>query len=228
MLRIVLIHGYLEDPTIFDQLVPLIGPASFVHIDLADEFARWAPSDTINVQQLAQRLISQYRITAEDVIIGHSMGGWVAMHIKQLTNATTIQLASWTNQKKIYLPLKNLRLLKFMLDTRLTQNSVTNGMLKKLYPFKESFGLFCTLLDNSLRMSRLYIYQQFQTLFAKAPPLTVQPDLRIHARRDNIVLPPDEPFIEVPGDHFSLVFHAEAVAEPIRTLLGNRPTTAIA
>lgn len=71
-------------------------------------------------------------------------------------------------------------------------------------------------------MTRQYVWQQLQTLFAKGPPLTVQPDLRIHARPDNIVGSPDETFVEVPGDHFSLVFHPELVAAPIRTLLGSR------
>ena len=56
-------------------------------------------------------------------------------------------------------------------------------------------------------MSREYIWQQQQTLFAPVPPLAVQPDLRVHAKRDNIVFTPDEPYTEVPGDHFSLVFY---------------------
>ncbi len=97
-----------------------------------------------------------------------------------------------------------------------------NRSLKKLYPFPESRELYNQLIDSMMQMTRLYLWQQLQVLFAKVPPLTVQPDLRVHARPDNIVAPPDEPFVEVPGDHFSLVFYPELVAKPIRTLLSGR------
>lgn len=225
MTRIFLIHGYVEGPTIFDTLVPLLPPADFIRINLADEFIRWSPRKGIDARLLAQDLVSQYQITAEDVVIGHSMGGWVAIHIKQLAGATAIQLGSWTDQKKIKLPTHNLSLLKFLLSTGLTQSRLLTNSFKKLYPFSESRELYGGLLDDSRKMSRTYLWQQLQTLFAQATPLTVQPDLRIHARRDNIVAPPDEAFIEVPGDHFSLVFHADTVAEPIQKLLLARPVS---
>jgi hypothetical protein len=46
-----------------------------------------------------------------------------------------------------------------------------------------------------------------------------QPDLRIHARADTIIRYPDEPALEVPGDHFSLHTHPREVYEPIRDFL---------
>lgn len=228
MNRIFLIHGYVEDSTIFDQLVPLLPPADYVRINLADEFARWQPTGRVNVGMLAQYLTDQYKITAEDVVIGHSMGGWAAINIKQVSGAMVIQLASWTNQKKILFPTDNLTVLKFLLNSGITQSRTLNNFFKKQYSFAESRELYNRLVDGSRQMSRLYLWQQLQTLFAKVPPLTVQPDLRIHAQSDTIVGPPDESFIEVPGDHFSLVFHPELVAEPIRTLLANRETQAFA
>jgi len=220
--RILLIHGYVEDPTIFDTLVPLLPPAEYVRINLADEFQRWQPTGAVNVRKLAQTLIDLYEIRADDVIIGHSMGGWVAINIKELSGSTVIQLASWTNQKKILFPTDNLTILKLMLNTGLTQSRMLTRFFREAYPFQESRALYDQLLEGSTTMARLYVWQQLQTLFAKVAPLRVQPDLRIHARRDSIVSPPDEPFVDVPGDHFCLVFHAEAVAEPIRTLLANR------
>lgn len=221
--RIFLIHGYVEGPSIFDQLTPLLTPADYVRVNLADEFARWQPTGRLNVRMLAQYLTDYYKITAEDVVIGHSMGGWAAINIKQVSGATAIQLASWTDQKKIRFPTANLTILKLLLDTGLTQSQMLNGFFKKVYPFDESRELYNQLIDGSRQMSRLYLWQQLQTLFARVPPLTVQPDLRIHARPDSIVSSPDEPFVEVPGDHFSLVFYPQLVAEPIRTLLSNRP-----
>lgn len=219
MPHIFLIHGYVEDPTIFDKLVPLLPPANYVRIDLADEFGRWQPTGPVNVRLLAQYLMDQYKITADDVVIGHSMGGWTAINIKQVSGAAAIQLASFTNQMKIRFPTDNLTVLRLLLNSGMTQSRTLNNFFKKKYPFDESRELYDRLLDESVRMPRQYIWQQLQTLFAKVPPLTAHPDLRIHARRDSIVSPPDEAFVEVPGDHFSLVFHPELVAAPIRTLL---------
>ena len=46
-------------------------------------------------------------------------------------------------------------------------------------------------------------------------PITVMPDLRIHAKGDHIIKPPDEPYVLVPGDHFSLYTYPETVYRPI-------------
>ena len=218
--RIFCIHGYVEDPTIFDQLVPLLPPADFVRINLADEFSRWQPTGPINVRLTAQYLTDQYKISADDVVIGHSMGGWVAITIKQVSGAAAVQVASWTDQKKILFPTDNLTVLKFLLNSGVTQSQRLNNYFIRQYPFAESRELYTRLVSGSMQMPRPYLWQQLQTLFATVPPLTVQPDLRIHARRDSIVGTPDETFIDVPGDHFSLVFHPESVAAPIRALLG--------
>jgi hypothetical protein len=45
---------------------------------------------------------------------------------------------------------------------------------------------------------------------------------RIHARADAVVKIPDEPFHEVPGDHFSLYTYPEEVYRPIVEFLGRR------
>lgn len=225
--RLLLIHGYVEDATIFDRLVPLLPSSDVVLINLADEFARWQPAGSVNVRSLAQYLVNHYKITDSDVVIGHSMGGWIAVNIKQLTGAGAVQLGSWTDQRKINFPVTNLTFLRAMLSLGITQSRALAGFLIKQYPFDESRELYIELVRGTITMNRRYVWQQLQTLFALVPPLTVRPDLRIHARRDTIVFPPDEPFTEVPGDHFSLVFHAEAVAEPIRTLLANRPSVGV-
>ena len=217
--RIFLIHGYVEDPTIFDALVPLLSPANFVRINLADEFSRWQPARPVSARTLAQYLTEYYRLSSNDTVIGHSMGGWVAINIKEVSGAKAVQLASWTDQKKIKFPTDNLTVLRFLLDTGITQSNALTDYFSRQYRFDESRTLYNGLVKGMRTMPRQYVWQQFQTLFATVPPLTVRPDLRVHARADNIVAPPVEPYTEVPGDHFSLVFHAERVAEPVRALI---------
>jgi hypothetical protein len=61
---------------------------------------------------------------------------------------------------------------------------------------------------------------QFKLALLHVPTkVNVSPDLRIHAKRDNIVRIPDEEFYEVPGDHFSLLTHSEEVARATLDML---------
>jgi hypothetical protein len=52
-----------------------------------------------------------------------------------------------------------------------------------------------------------------------AEPATALPDVVIHAKADQVVGFPDGSVCEVPGDHFCLYTHPEAVAEPITAFL---------
>jgi hypothetical protein len=99
------------------------------------------------------------------------------------------------------------------------QSSVIVSFLKKEYKYPASKQLFDELVDGMKTIDRRILYQQFQILLAKVKPLTLAPDLRIHARKDNIVGFPDEEFVEVLGDHFSLIYHAKQVITVIQKVL---------
>jgi hypothetical protein len=49
--------------------------------------------------------------------------------------------------------------------------------------------------------------------------LAVSPELRVHAVADNVVHPPDEPFLEIPGDHFAHYYYPEPVAAAIERVM---------
>lgn len=218
MKRLILIHGYVEDPTIFDQLAPLLPSSNILRIDLEAEFRRWLLSARVNGHTVAESLVRLYSITAHDVVIGHSMGGWISINIKAITGATAIQLASFTNQRKVVSPVYHHGLIKFVADTGLLQARSSVRFVKKTYPFEESRALNFMFLDRIGTLPKAYISWQMSVLFAPVPALTVTPDLRVHAKADNIVRPPDEPYTVVPGDHFCLVFHAAEVAKAINAL----------
>ena len=222
MPRLVFIHGYIESPAIFDQLAPLVAVQEQLRLSLQDEFAHWNPDDrSVNASTLAAYLRDTYQISASDIVIGHSMGGWIAIHLKQLTGCTAILVSSFTDPQKVLTPVKNLTWLNWMVQSGLMQHKTLNNYLLKQYRRDESRNLYTTLIRRVPALPRRYLWQQFRILFAPTPLLTVQPDLRIHARRDNIVKYPDEPFSEVPGDHFSLVYHAQAMAGPISELFSS-------
>ncbi len=218
MKRLILIHGYAEDPTIFDVLLPLLPFDTVLAIGVETEFDRWPARTPVNACALAVFLAKQYDITADDVIIGHSMGGWIAIHIKAVMGATVVQIASFTDPRKVVSPVQHAGTLRFLANSGLLQTESAIDFVKKRYPFAESKALNFRLLDRLMTMRRAYVAWQLSVLFAPVPPLTVSPDLRIHAIADNIVRPPGEAYTEVPGDHFCLVFHAVAVAQAIQTL----------
>ncbi len=219
MKRLILIHGYVEDPGIFDLLVPLLPPFPILRINVETEFDRWPANNPVNAYSLAQFLTNTHAITADDVIIGHSMGGWIAINIKAVTGAMAVQISSYTNQRKPVSPIHSLSFIRFLANTGVLQSLPAINYVKKKYPFAESKALNFALLNRMRGMRRAYISWQMEILFAPVPPLIVTPDLRIHAIKDNIVLPPKEPYSAVPGDHFSLVFHPHEVADPICDLL---------
>ncbi len=219
-MKLLFIHGFVEDHTIFNGVRKTITQGEQIAIDLEKVLADWhnAPED-LDVQKMALYLIGKYEITAQDCVIGHSMGGWIASYMKEECGCKAILLASLTDQKKLITPLTNPTLIKYLIKFGIFQSSFMESFLKKDYKFQESKQLFDGLISGLIKLDKKILYQQFQILFAKVKPLTIKPELRVHARKDNIVCFPDEQFVEVLGDHFSLIYHSEQVVRAIQTVL---------
>jgi pimeloyl-ACP methyl ester carboxylesterase len=216
MKRLLLLPGYLEDGTIFDTLRPLLPLAQPVlTIELEPEFGQWRPVGAVNAVTFAWHLVQRYHIGPQDVLIGHSMGGWVAAHLKAETGATAMLLSSFTDQRKVVARARNPLLLALYAWSGLGRSRWLRERAKRGYLFDESRELYGQLADGMVRHPRRYVHRQLQVLFAPVPPLMVAPELRVHARADNVVLPPDEPFLEIPGDHFAHYYYPQVVAMAI-------------
>jgi len=221
MTRLLLLHGYTEDRTIFDPLLPLLPPfAVVIALELEAEFAHWRPQPgPTNVHTLARHLAARHRIGPTDVLIGHSMGGWIAAHLQEQTGALAILLSSFTDQAKIVSRIRSPRLLGFYAHLGLVQNRWLNDYFRRRYRHDESRALHGQLVAGMGRFQRRYVAQQLRVLFAPVPPLTTEPALRLHARGDTVVRPPDEPYVELPGDHFAHYFYPQLAAAAIRECL---------
>lgn len=219
-MKILFIHGFVEDHTIFNEVRKSITQGEQIAIDLEKVLADWhdAPED-LDVQKTAVYLIQKYEITSQDCVIGHSMGGWIASYMKEESGCKAILLASLTDQKKLITPLTNPILIKYLIKFGIFQSSMMESFLKKGYKFPESKQLYDGLIDGLLKLDKRILYQQFQILFMKVKPLTIKPELRVHARKDNIVRFPVEDFVEVSGDHFSLIYHSQQVVNAIRKII---------
>lgn len=219
-MKILFIHGFVEDRTIFDQIRKTITSGEQIAINLNEIFDDWqdAPTD-MDVTKLANHLVRRFQIGSEDCVIGHSMGGWIASYMKEQTGCKAILIASLTNQKKLITPVKNPTLVKYLIKWGVFQSNGMGNFLKKEYKYAESKQLYDSLIDGLTKMNSERLFQQFQVLFNKVKPLTIIPELRIHAVKDNIVAVPDESFVEVSGDHFCLVYYPQEVSTAILKVL---------
>lgn len=222
-MRLFFIHGFGELPTVFDYIAPhLSGEKIFINV--WDELSDVSVADLINVQTFAQQLIGKYQITANDAVIGHSMGGWIAAYIKQHVGSKAILIASLTNQKKIIVPTHSLSAMRFLHYNGL----YINGLSKKLFSLlvyrkRPSRAFFEETLDRLVSAPKDEVYKQIRILFEPVPALSIVPDIRIHAKADMVLSLPDEPYHLVPGDHFTLVTDPETVWKPIIETLA-KPT----
>lgn len=221
--RLIFIHGNLDVPDSFAMLLPLLPPSKTLCIDLEAAFDKWDGAVPVTVRTVAQRVATAYSIGPEDVLIGHSMGGWIAAHVKELTGASVIQLSSWTDPRKVKAPIRRLGLIRAIINSGVVQHRLCTGLARQLYPFRRSRTRIRAALDRIQRMNPAYMIWQYELIFAAAPPLTALPDLRIHDPHDFVISPPDEPFVNVRGNHKLHVTNTPDVAEAIRAFLGTLP-----
>ena len=214
-MRIIFIPGFAEDEKIFSKITALIDGDKLVLNSwkiLGNE-----RREDFNVLKFAQEFIATYSITQRDVLIGHSMGGWIAYYVKHLVGCRIIHIASMTSTDRIIPPAVNNSLVHNAVRQGLVFNRFTTwlsslGFYHHDYS-KEIFMYFAHLLENGNTEN---IVNQLKVILNPVDAvITVQPDLRIHSKDDNILKPPTQPYHPVPGDHFTLYTHPKEVAEPI-------------
>ncbi|WP_040664431.1 alpha/beta fold hydrolase [Nafulsella turpanensis] len=218
-MRLIFIPGFGEDESVFEKLHPHL-PGEKVFLDnwslLPDREMRG-----LNVLQYSADLVRQFNITEEDVVIGHSMGGWIAWHIKHLVYCPIVQIASWTDPGKVVAPTRNLPLIFWATKKKVVLNHLVKKLtVWKYYKGKPSMEVYRHVFENMVQGNKDNVNNQFRLIFNPVrEKVQESPDLRIHARADTIVRFPDESTFEVPGDHFCLYTYPEKVVPPIVALL---------
>ena len=157
-MKVILIPGFGEEPYIFDKIEPHIPGEKMV-------IKNWTLLQEVFEQNLtvldyAIFLIDKYNIQRHDTVIGHSMGGWIALQIKQLTGCRVIQVSSWTNGKKVVTVPLNRKLMSWMakkgigfnpVEGRFSSGSITETSLRVL--FSEPFTKGCDWVTRRLLQS---------------------------------------------------------------------------
>lgn len=216
-MRTFLIPGFGEEPWIFDPLLGAL-PGTKILIGHSDLIGAMLRPD-YHVQDYAHQLIQTHDIGPHDLLIGHSMGGWVAYAIKQVTGSRVVQIASWTDPAKVVSPVENADLIYWAARNHLYFNRYNKALITWMaYRGKPSAPVFGRIFQNLIDSPTAYVVNQLRIIFAGVTFDHPQPpELRIHSQADTIVRTPDEPFHEVPGDHFNLYTHPEEVKAILRS-----------
>ncbi len=209
-MRIFFIHGFGEKPGIFDKIVPEI-PGEKVLLDIWELIGNY-PRPKMNVRVLAQEIADSYSLTENDVVVGHSMGGWIGIHLKQISGCKTIQIASWTHPSKVALPIRNHKIIYAFLKSGLYLNRLTEWFfVRRGYSDRPSKAIFQETFRRLRKGNRHNVTNQMRVILTPVSPVDVHPDVRIHTHYDPIIRRPDESFHQVNGDHFALYTHPEEV-----------------
>ncbi|MBD0254741.1 MAG: alpha/beta hydrolase [Cytophagales bacterium] len=221
-MRLFFIPGFGEIPSIFDRIAPHL-PGEKVFVD------NWQlvgdrPRPDLTALSYARELTGRFGITTADVVIGHSMGGWIGLHLKHLTGCAVVQIGSWSAPAKVIRPVSNLKLVYWAVRRGLYFNRLVRRLLLGYnYRGKSSATVFGEVFGNLIRGDKHNVINQLRIIYSPVPEgFAAQPDLRLHARADTIIRYPDEPALEVPGDHFNLHTHPQEVYEPILAFLAAR------
>lgn len=221
-MRIFFIPGFGEDVSIFDKIQVSV-PGEKVFID------NWSLLRELNQKGLtvlvyAKYITERFQIKKEDVVIGHSMGGWIALYIKQLSQCRIVQIASWTDRRKIIMvPIERHFIYWAAKQGIGFYPWVLHFLIWLHYKNKPSGEIFARIFERLKKGNKETVVKQLKVIFhPEKVPVTVTADLRIHAKADHIVKPPDQNFHPVPGDHFTLYTYPETVYEPILKFLNLR------
>ncbi len=163
-MRIFFIPGYGEDESIFDKIHPHIqGEKVFMSLwKLLPDKNYFA----LNAALLAKQIIEQYSITSQDLLIGHSTGGWVALHIKHIIHCSVIQIASWTDRRKVISPVNNRHLIYFAVKTGIYLNTfVLARSIRKHYNNKPSKDIFIKVFTRLMHGNRENVVNQLRLIF---------------------------------------------------------------
>jgi pimeloyl-ACP methyl ester carboxylesterase len=218
--RLFLFPGFSEDVNIFSEMMPLLTPHyEVICPDYRPLFDVLWENNTFHIASFVELLEKEYLIKEDDLLVGHSFGGWVATNLQQRTKSKAVLLASFSHPHKVRR--------RHLLFSRLAQFLTKRGLFKWSLLHKSIVRKYLHLptlpaIQKCVEVMKTWDDKYLLTvakLIHKNPPVShfPYPILRFHGDKDTVVAPPEEEYILMEGkDHFILHTDAPFLVEKIR------------
>lgn len=211
--RIFLLPGFGEDAFSFDEIRPFLTQFELIDVDYRQTLNQFS-FPFINVRKFTSQLVKDNKIKLNDKLIGHSMGGFFAHQIREVMGNEICMIASFSHPNKVFHT--------FPQVPRVTQLAALTGLVKT--PFLRNY-LLEKIKDDGIRQTQSKVMANFdnftnlqlglmsEMIYDKIKPSKMPNPLRIHSKKDRVVRPPDETYVEIDGGHFCLnLYPKETVA----------------
>ena len=216
--RLLLLPGFGEDERIFRNIIVYFGNYDVEVLDYNDVLPSFSYK-SIHLQQFIESIINFYDISDRDILIGHSLGGFIAHRIRQEVGCPICMHGSFTHPSKIKVLIGNKFIIKKAIMNGLFSSLAFKKVAKWLHLTSDSKEDMDYVIENLKNYGKrnilklIYLFfnrkKRFLNWLRTNPGYDFSPNLIIHPKKDNIVNPPDEDYFEVDGDHFSISTHPQ-------------------
>lgn len=216
--RILFLPGFGEDAFIFSALRKYFTDYTIVDVNYRKSLDVFSTSE-IDVWKMSKTLIDAYQITEADILLGHSMGGYFSFVIRELISCQIIMLASFNDPNKvrrvIYNKTFNLSLAKLgFLNKTWFQNYLLKPSKGKYFEKEVT-----QVVRNFNSFSKSQLTKMMKLSFGEKIHSEHENPVRIHAKNDTVVRPPDEKYFECTLGHFCLLLEVDFIAKIIMKTL---------
>ncbi len=214
MKRILFFPGFLEDGRTFEPLMPFFQGKYLIEMvhyrSLLDDIETNKP----HITDFAQDIVVEHRITTEDILIGHSFGGWVIAHIQSKMAIKGILLSSFTqNDKVIGGKLGFTKLGHWIIRKGIFKSWLFHFLGNLRYRNSKAKPAVEHCFEIATKWADIYHLKVIQLIGNQPDAKPILPPLRIHNNTDEVIRPPKENYISLGGHHFVHYIHAaETVA----------------
>jgi hypothetical protein len=217
--RIFLLPGYGEDaPRAFRELAPFLNDFELIPVDFRPVLRKTMLWEMTG-ENFAKNLIRYYKIKEQDLLVGHSMGGYFSYQIREIAGNEICMLGSFSDPGKVIHMTPIPVLTPVMAVSGLMKTPFAKDFLKKRIQGKPFEEVMLEVVDNFKTYGNDELFKlSLMTLENKKKSNLPNP-LRLHDKSDRVVRQPDEEHILVPGGHFTLNLHPELVFEHMKGFL---------
>ena len=212
--KIYFLPGFGEDSFVFDNLKKYFSNYQIIDVNYRASLDKISFA-AIDVRLLCKQLILEYGITKDDILIGHSMGGYFSFVIREIIFCQIVMLASFSNPNKIVRLVRKQWVNVAMAKMSLLRKTFFQNLLLKASKGKYFEQEVEKVIRNLSNFSTAQISKMMKLSFGKPVPSVLENPLRIHAKNDVIVRPPDEPYEPCSLGHFCLILETEVIANII-------------